>query len=442
MENRPPILKYPHLVNQNQVVTQLVNEMQGKGAIYEVPFQPCLLSRIFGVPKSSGGYRLVIDLVNLNRFIESPPFAMTNHITLRKAIDLPSWMASLDIKDAFHHVSLRPNLHKFVALSCNKKLYFARTLPFGLTSSPMVFTYLMRHPLALLHQQKIRVIAYLDDLLVWGDSPDQVRCSVQTTIQVLTEHGFLLNWPKSAPTPTQTLKWLGIIWNSKTGMISVPPQLAQQIQNTVLKLLNDRRTSRNMFECLLGKITFASQISAKARLLAHSLYRSQILSNREQDTMIVDIPIDLLKALEQWRNPQFLLEPCPIRAPTPSLTVWSDASSKGWGAFTSTDKTFSGQWTPQEARLHINQQELFAVMLTLKRLPRRTSILVMSDNKTTVAAINRLGSNSPEIHRYAIPLFKLVWKRQQHITSLHIPGVKNVIADQLSRDEPVVSENQ
>ena len=76
----------------------------------------------------------------------------------------------------------------------------------------------------------------------------------------------------------------------------------------------------------------------------------------------------------------------------------------------------------------------------MKSLPQNVSVLVMFDNKTTVPAINKTGSNSPDIHAVATSLFKLIWKKSQHIITQHIPGPQNVVADQLSSVEPVETE--
>ena len=120
----PPPLETPHLQSQNTIISSLVEEMIRKGAIYQVPPQPSIVSRIFAVPKSDGTHRLVIDLTKLNNFIASPSFAITNQHSLKKIVDLPCWMASLDIKDAFLHVPVRPNLQKYLGLTCKNQLYF------------------------------------------------------------------------------------------------------------------------------------------------------------------------------------------------------------------------------------------------------------------------------------------------------------------------------
>ena len=91
-------------------------------------------------------HRLEADpgrLYALNEYIVIPSFKMSNHASLRQALSPPVWLTSLDLKDAYLHVPIRQNLHKFLALSCWGKLFFFRALPFGLATAPWLFTMLM-----------------------------------------------------------------------------------------------------------------------------------------------------------------------------------------------------------------------------------------------------------------------------------------------------------
>ena len=81
---QPPTLKYPTQIatNQNADLNLAIENLIKIRAIYQVPLQPCFLSPIFLVPKRTGGYRLIINLKQLNKFIEVPHFHMTNHVPL------------------------------------------------------------------------------------------------------------------------------------------------------------------------------------------------------------------------------------------------------------------------------------------------------------------------------------------------------------------------
>ncbi|KAK3892569.1 hypothetical protein Pcinc_003546 [Petrolisthes cinctipes] len=75
-----------------------------KGAIYEVPYQPCFVSRIFLVPKSKD--HLIIDLSSLNSHILAPYFHMHNHKSLADSLHPPAWMSTIDLQDAYLHVPI------------------------------------------------------------------------------------------------------------------------------------------------------------------------------------------------------------------------------------------------------------------------------------------------------------------------------------------------
>ncbi|KAK3886880.1 hypothetical protein Pcinc_008993 [Petrolisthes cinctipes] len=86
-----------------------------KCAIYEVPYQPCFISKIFLVPKSKGGNRLIIDLSSLNSHILAPYFHMHNHRSLANSLHPPAWMSTVAMQDACLHVPIR---QLFAQVSC------------------------------------------------------------------------------------------------------------------------------------------------------------------------------------------------------------------------------------------------------------------------------------------------------------------------------------
>ena len=101
------------------------------------------------------------------------------------------------------------------------------------------------------------------------------------------------------------------------------------------------------------------------------------------------------------------------------------------------DWVISGQWSSAWAKHHINWLELQAVWLTLQHfLPqvRDTAVDVLTDNSTTVAYINKEGgTQSPTLCYLALDLW--AWCRQHgiYLVANHISGVRNVLADALSR---------
>ncbi len=97
----------------------------------------------------------------------------------------------------------------------------------------------------------------------------------------------------------------------------------------------------------------------------------------------------------------------------------------------------SGVWTGPQLRWHINCFKLLAVRLALSRLRGRLrgkDILVHTDNTATVAYINRQGGlHSCCMSQLARHLLRWSQKHLRSLRAIHIPGVFNQAADELSR---------
>ena len=123
------------------------------------------LSRIFLVKKRSGGWRPVIDLSRLNKFVLCPHFKMETLDTVRMSLQKGDWATSLDLRDAYFHIPIHRKSHRYLRFFFKGKIYQFRALPFGLSVSPYVFSRVLKAVLRHVRRLGIRVHAYLDDWL-------------------------------------------------------------------------------------------------------------------------------------------------------------------------------------------------------------------------------------------------------------------------------------
>ena len=70
-------------------------------------------------------------------------------------------------------------------------------MAFGLAPAPRVFTKILRTVMAFLRRKGIRLVIYLDDILVLNESKEGLVADVNTVLELLQSLGFLLNWEKS-----------------------------------------------------------------------------------------------------------------------------------------------------------------------------------------------------------------------------------------------------
>ncbi len=72
------------------------------------------------------------------------------------------WFAAVDLKDAYFHVSIRPQHRPFLQVAFEGRAWQYRVLPFGLSLSPRVFAKVTEGPLAPLREVGIRILNCLE----------------------------------------------------------------------------------------------------------------------------------------------------------------------------------------------------------------------------------------------------------------------------------------
>ncbi|KAM4722898.1 BTB/POZ domain-containing protein 8 [Rhinophrynus dorsalis] len=122
------------------------------------------------VSKPSGDLRLILNLKKVNAFLRTRTFKMETIQTALKLIRPLSFLTRIDLKDAYYHIPIREVHRRFLRFHILGEHYQYRALPFGLATAPRVFTKILGVALAALKQQSVRVIPYLDDLLLIADS--------------------------------------------------------------------------------------------------------------------------------------------------------------------------------------------------------------------------------------------------------------------------------
>ena len=161
----PP--QQPRLSAEQQEILELeVRNLLQKRAIEECHDQGGFYSSLFIVPKKDGGWRTIINLKNLNRYLRVQHFKMESIYSVRDVLHRGNWMTKLDLQDTYLTVPIFHSYRRFLRFQWKAQAYQFRCLPFGLATVPRVFTKLMRPVVTCLRQQGIRLVQYLDDTLL------------------------------------------------------------------------------------------------------------------------------------------------------------------------------------------------------------------------------------------------------------------------------------
>ena len=106
----------------------------------------------------------------LNTFLPHEHFKMESINMLKDLLRKGDYLAKIDLKDAYLTVPVWKGHQKFLQFLWRDSLLEFACLPFGLASAPRVFTKLMKPVLSILRQRGIRLIAYMDDFLIMGET--------------------------------------------------------------------------------------------------------------------------------------------------------------------------------------------------------------------------------------------------------------------------------
>ena len=127
-------------------------------------------------------------------------------------------------------------------------------LCFGLSPDPLEIRKLLKVLIALLRKLKVRLIIYLDDILVMAASKEESEIRRDTLIFLLKHLGFIINVKKSVLFPTKIIEFLAIITNSIKMELSLSEEKVQKILMRCQKTLDQKLMSVREVSQLIGTL--------------------------------------------------------------------------------------------------------------------------------------------------------------------------------------------
>ena len=438
-QSLPPVAKLS--LTQEAVLEQEVNKLLVKQAIH--PIHPSnqevgFISSMFVVPKKDGGSRPVVNLKPLNQYLAYEHFKMEGIHMLRDLLKKGDFLVKIDLKDAYLTVPIWKNHQKYLRFLWKGSMLEFGCLPFGLATAPRVFTKLMKPVVGALRQRGIRLIIYLDDLLILAESHDQALHHAASTLNLLEGLGFIVNYQKSQLLPSQKIEFLGFLIDSNTMTLQLPGEKLRKIRKKCQELLAQTTVSVRELSKFLGLLTSSIQAIFPAPLHYRHLQRLKNTTLASQKTYNAMVALDQAAHeeilwwkdhLHAWNGRALFQDPV-------DLVIETDASRKGCGAYCQGVRT-GGPWSFEEKRLHINCLELLAGSLAVKTFTKSkvcAHVKLLMDSTSAVAYINKMGgTHSKSLANLAIDLWEWCFQNHLIVSAQHLPGRLNVRADRESR---------
>ncbi|KAK9700558.1 Retrotransposon gag protein [Popillia japonica] len=294
-------------------------------------------SPIVLVAKKPSGIRLCVDYRELNK------------ITIRDNFPLPliddqidrlrgkSVYTRLDLRDAFHHVSIHPNSVKYTSFITHSGQFEYLKMPFGLKNSPASFCrYINLIFRDLIEQNK--VCTYIDDILVATETLEQNIDILNEVFEILVKNRLELKVEKCSFFKRE-IQFLGYTVNS-AGVRPCKSNIETVTAFPVPKCFKD-------VQSFLGLASYFRRFVPNYAVIAKPLY--ELLLN--EPTLAIYIP----KAETQ---------------------LHCDASAHGYGSILLQKQEggkfhpvfyFSKRTTPAESKFHSYELEMLRIVYALQR---------------------------------------------------------------------------
>lgn len=445
----PPLTRHPKPISlpadpvKKEALLNEVRNLLLKQAVIKVREVSSLgfYSHLFLVPKPGGKWRPIIDLSALNAHLVPPRFKMETSRSIRMSIQQGDWAVSLDLTDAYLHVPIHPTSQRFLRFAIQDTVYMFQALPFGLCLSPWIFTKIMNAVTAIARLRSSSMIAaYLDDILVKNVDQKALELDRDHLLSLLSHLGFLVSREKSDLVPKQSFDHLGMHFNTVDFTVGLTQKRIAALAAAVSEISQVTRTSRRQVAHIVGLCQAAAELLPLGRLRLRPLQWAVAdwLQHETDWDQLIPMERSFLQALQIWGNEAFLHSTVPIREPSPTRSICTDASQAGWGAHLLPEFSIaSGLWSEQESALHVNELEMLAVLRALQfwaPILRGLPVLILSDNSTVVAYLSKQGgTRSRSLCNRAIEVLTFADASNIPLQARHIPGRLNVMADALSR---------
>ena len=316
----------------------------------------------------------------------------------------------------------------------------------GLSSSPRMFTKVMKPPLAYLRQKGCTFSGYFDDFFIQGNDSRKCYSSLEEAVLLFLLLGFHVHPEKSVLIPSQSLTFLGFNLNSVSMTVTLTQEKRDQLESLCAEAMNGENLSIRFVGKVTGKVVSALPGVEFGKLHYRNLERDKIYAlsvnqGGDYDALMQLSPV-AKEELKWWcDNVRHVYRR--IQHATYSHSFQVDASDSGWGIACTTDESLQshGIWSQEQRSLHINVRKLYVVFICLTVFCKEmcdTHIRFEIDNTTAVSYVNGMGGcKSATCDAVARKIWDWCIERGLWLSAVHIWGVQGWCSGESTRLPPM-----
>jgi len=198
-----------------------------------------------------------------------------------------------------------------------------------------VFTKVLKPTIELLRTIGVRLVIYMDDMLLMASSEHLIQEQTYVALFLLENLGFVVNNKKSVLTPCQQIEFLGMLVNSQSMELKLPGEKIRKIRTEAHYLLATPNVPIQSLAQFLGKLNATTPALQMAplfcRLLQISL-RKTLDANSQDYQSTIKLSPQAIEDLQWWEQHLISWNGRSLISPASTIVIDSDASLQGWGA--------------------------------------------------------------------------------------------------------------
>ncbi|KAA6394108.1 MAG: putative Transposon Ty3-I Gag-Pol polyprotein [Streblomastix strix] len=380
------------------------------------PEQAKWFNPTFVIPKRHQKWRKILDASSLNKEIQTIHFKMNGTDQMRDFIMKGDWATSLDLKSAFHHLIVYPPHRLYLAFEAMGKVYQYRKMPFGTQYSTIFIAQaLAMVPKKIRRESDIRILNYVDDLLLLHQSKERLRKQTLICMRILEAFGWTIAQEKCEIEPKQQINFQRWTWDQERMHIK----------------MTDLRKREPHFQLKRFIKLTERQVPVKFKALKNKEWRENMIP-----------PKEILQELYWWHGMIVRNQEMTLESRFPEAVMVLDALPKGWGVIlelqTGDTLVQHGEWNKEQKKWTNTKKEMEAIFLRLFRYGQVfkelqiKAILIKSDSSTAAQDLAKQRAGQTLVAEV-----KKIVRLCQHLRiqtqTQHIPGISNRITDALSR---------
>jgi hypothetical protein len=350
-------------------------------------------------------------------------------------------LAKIDIRDAYRIIPIHADDRFLLGMVWRGNFFVDLALPFGLRSAPFIFNqFATALHWILQHVGGLRwLFHYLDDFLMVG-APNSAECqsNLDSTRRLASSLGVPLAEEK-VEGPLSCLTFLGIELDTVDLTARLPQDKLGALKDFIALWSDKRVCRRKELESLLGHLYHAAKVVYPGRPFLRRL--TNLLQSPRHNSIFLRLNSEARQDirwwsqfLETWNGVSFLTFPEWLQVA--DLQISTDAAGAvGYGAYLD-GCWFAGRWIDWQVDCSIAYKELFPIVLAAHvwgPLWQGKRVCFLCDNKGVSEAVQRRSCHEAELGGLLRSLFLAAARHSFWVSSTHIPGRLNNIADALSR---------